>query len=137
MLWIIFIINKVIFIFYLIGALILNTIHIYKAKSMNIKDKEYRNQREKLHFKIRYSSIKEIIIKMLNAKKPFLKEMNKNIDELTNRQFELRNTDMNYNFLTASTNAIIQFLLIVTFSYLLLKSYLTISAALILYNYKK
>ena len=43
----VFIINKVVFIFYFISSLILTLIHLYKVKKYNEEDKKYRKQKTK------------------------------------------------------------------------------------------
>ncbi len=131
-----FIINKLVFSFYLSCALILTLIHLYKANKVNIEDKKYRKQREKTS-----GLVNELVrgirdIKMLNAKDSFIKEIDKNIDSLTQKQFDMRNCEMNYNWLADVTSAIIQFSLISLLIYMLYNNYLNVGTALILYNYK-
>ncbi len=132
----VFFINKIIFLFYLIGSLILTIIHLYKVKNVNEKDKAYRKQREKTS-----GLSSELVrgirdIKMLNAKDSFINEIEKNIDSLTTSQFNMRNCEINYNCAKGITAAIINFLLVILLIYLLSNSYITISIALIAYNYR-
>ena len=132
----VFIINKVVFFFYLIGSLILTIIHLYKVRKVNEKDKKYRKQRDKTS-----GLISELVrgvrdIKMLNAKESFVTEVEKNIDNLTKSQFDMRNVEMNYNCGVSIADAIIQFSLILLLVILLSNDHISIATALVLYNYK-
>lgn len=132
----VFVINKVVFIFYFISSLILTLIHLYKVKKYNEEDKKYRKQRDKTS-----GLITELVrgirdIKMLNAKDSYVNEVDKNVDNLSNRMFDMRNVDMNYNCIATITSAIIQFNLVGLLVYLLTKSFISVSTAIILYNYK-
>lgn len=132
----IFIISKIIFVYFLIGTIILTIIHLNKANKMNEKDKHYRYQREKTG-----GLIAELVrgirdIKMLNASNSFVLEIDNNIDKLTKSQFALRNTEMNYNLLSEIIYSIIQFILVILMIILLKNDLLSISAAIIIYNYR-
>lgn len=132
----IFIISKIIFVYFLIGTIILTIIHLNKANKMNEKDKYYRYQREKTG-----GLIAELVrgirdIKMLNASNSFVLEIDNNIDKLTKSQFALRNTEMNYNLLSEIIYSIIQFILVILMIILLKNDLLSISAAIIIYNYR-
>jgi ABC-type multidrug transport system fused ATPase/permease subunit len=132
----VFIVNKVVFFYYLICAIILSLLHIYSAGLVNEEDKKYRKQREKTS-----GLISELVrgvrdIKMLYAKNSFINEIDKSIDDLTTSQFSMRNVEMKYKFITDSLSALIEFFTIVILVYLLSKSYITVGVALILYNYK-
>lgn len=132
----VFIINKVMFLFYLVGALILTILNLNKARMVKEKEKLYREQRERTS-----GLIGELIrgvrdIKMLNAKSSFTDEIENNIDALTKSQFDMRNADMNYSFIIKIITSIIKFFLIVILIYLLAKSYITVATAIVLYNYR-
>ena len=132
----VFFINKVVFLFYIVGALILTFIHLYKVKKVNEEDKKYRKQNDKTS-----GLINELIrgirdIKMLNSKKYFINEIENNIDDLTRSQFKMRNAEMNYNCIATFISGIIQFSLIVLLINLLLNSHITVATAVVLYNYK-
>ena len=132
----VFIINKIIFLFFLLSSLILTLIHLVKVKKYNEEDKRYRKQRDKTS-----GLITELVrgirdIKMLNAKDSYVNEIDNNVDKLSQRMFDMRNVDMNYNCISQITSAIIVFILIVLLIHLLTKSFISVSAAIILYNYK-
>lgn len=132
----IFIINKIVFIFYLMSSIILTLIHLYKVRKYNEEDKKYRKQRDKTS-----GLISELVrgirdIKMLNAKDSYVNTIDTNVDKLSNSMFDMRNVDMNYNCVALITTAIIQFGLVLLLINLLTKSYISVSIAIILYNYK-
>ena len=133
----IFVINKLVFLFYFTCSLILTALHLYKVKNVNEKDKIYRKQREKTG-----GLIGELVrgirdIKMLNASESFMKEVENNIDELTVSQFKMRNTDMNYNAAISIAVGCMNFLLVALLIYLLTHNYIVMSTAVILYNYRQ
>jgi len=132
----IFIINKLVFIAYLLGSTILTVLHLMRTKAVNERDKNYRKQREKTA-----GLIGELVrgvrdIKMLNAKESFVCEIERNIDDLTKSQFKMRNTEMNYNAIIDSIGSTIELLLIVLMVYLIDNGALTIALALVLHNYE-
>ena len=132
----IFVINKRVFLFYLVASIILTIIHLMETKEVSLKDKAYRKQREKTA-----GLIGELVrgvrdIKMLNAKESFMKEIEKNIDDLTQSQFAMRNTEMNYNAAIDSIAGTIEFFLVVLIVSMLNDGALTVALALVLHNYK-
>ena len=85
----VFIINKWIFIFYLISSLIVTYIYVIKVKEVSYKDKILRQQREK-----NTSLTGELVrgvrdIKMLNARASFIKEIENSINEVSNKNFAM------------------------------------------------
>lgn len=132
----IFIVNKVVFVYFVICSIILTTLHIIKTKKINEQDKKYRRQSEKTN-----GLVSELVrgirdIKMLFAKDSFLDEIDRNIDDLTKSQFTLRNTEINYNCFISSMYDIFELLLIILFIYLLVNNHLTIAASIVLFNYR-
>lgn len=132
----IFIVNKVVFVYFVVCSVILTTLHIIKTKKVNEQDKKYRRQSEKTN-----GLVSELVrgirdIKMLFAKDSFLDEIDRNIDDLTKSQFALRNTEINYNCFISSMYDIFELLLIILFIYLLVNNHLTIAASIVLFNYR-
>lgn len=132
----IFIVNKVVFVYFVVCSVILTTLHIIKTKKVNEQDKKYRHQSEKTN-----GLVSELVrgirdIKMLFAKDSFLDEIDRNIDDLTKSQFALRNTEINYNCFISSMYDIFELLLIILFIYLLVNNHLTIAASIVLFNYR-
>jgi len=133
----VFIISKRVFLFYLICSLIVTFIYIIKVKKVNIKDNILREQREK-----NISLTSELVrgvrdIKMLNARDSFIQEIEKSINEVSNKTFDMRNTDMNYNLIINITSSIFDMLLIILIIYLVSINNISITTAVILYSYKK
>lgn len=132
----VFLINKIVCLYYVVGAGVLTLIHLFKVQKVNEKDKIYRKQREKSS-----GLVGELVrgirdIKMLHAKESFIDELEVNIDNLTESQFAMRNTEANYNWLASFISAAIQFGLIAILVYSLSYAGMAISTAIILYNYR-
>ena len=132
----VFLINKIVCLYYVVGAGVLTLIHLFKVQKVNEKDKIYRKQREKSS-----GLVGELVrgirdIKMLHAKESFIDELEVNIDNLTESQFAMRNTEANYNWLASFISAAIQFGLIAILVYSLSYVGMAISTAIILYNYR-
>ena len=132
----VFIIDKVVFCFYLLASILLTLLHLYKVERVNQEDKKYRHQRERTS-----GLISELVrgvrdIKMLNAKDSFIEEVEVNVDNLSTSQFRMRNVEANFEFVISVVNAIVQVLLISLLIYLMKSSSITVATALVLYNYK-
>lgn len=132
----IFILNKIVFVYFVVCSLILTLLNLLKIKKVNIEDKKYRHQREKTS-----SLVSELVrgirdIKMLYAKNSFVEEINDNIDELTKRQYNVRNVEMGYNLIIDIIYDLINFALIIIMIYLMSNDLLAVASALVLYNYR-
>lgn len=131
------IINKWVFLFYLICSLSVTYIYIIKVKKVNIKDKILRQQREK-NIGLTGELVRGIRdIKMLNARDSFIKEIEISINEVSNKNFDMRNTDMTYNLIISVVSSIFEALLIVLLIYLVSMNNMTIATSVVLYSYKK
>ena len=113
----IFIINKYVFIFYLVVSTILTILHLSKSKKINVLDKEKRKQQEKVT-----GLTSELVrgardVKMLNAK-------------------DMRNIDISYNFIIDSLKKIFQFILIVLFIHLININNLSVAMSIALFSYR-
>lgn len=132
----VFIINKIAFLYYLIVSIILTIIYLIKVRKFNQKDKEFRMQNEKTS-----GLSTELIrgvrdIKMLNARNSFMDEIERNINLLSLRQFEMRNVDMDFNCLINIVQVIAEFGLIILMILLIKSKLLTISSAIIIFSYR-
>lgn len=132
----IFIVNKIIFCYFIVCSILLTSLHLLKVRKMNEEDKKYRKQREKTN-----SLIGELVrgirdIKMLYAKDSFVDEIDENIDHLTKSQFDFRNVEINYNCIIDIAYDICEIVLILIFIYFLSNNYLSVASALVLYNYR-
>ena len=132
----VFIINKTVFFFYLVCAILLTYFHLIKSSKVKRKNREKRKADEKVT-----SLTSELIrgirdIKMLNAKASFFKKLDSSIDELNDKYLEARNIDINYNLLIETLISIANFLLIAIFVYLIKLDMLSVPMAVALYSYR-
>ena len=132
----ILIIDKYVFVFYVISAIILTALHVIKSKKCNLKDKEKRKSQEKVT-----SLTSELIrgsrdIKMLNIKKNFIETLNDNIKIKNQNYLDMRNIDIFYNYIIENLSEIFQFLLIILFIYLINYKGLTVAMAIALFSYR-
>lgn len=132
----IFIINKYVFIFYLVVSTILTILHLSKSKKINVLDKEKRKQQEKVT-----GLTSELVrgtrdVKMLNAKNSFVSVLNENIKEKNKRYLDMRNIDISYNFIIDSLKKIFQFILIVLFIHLININNLSVAMSIALFSYR-
>ena len=132
----IYIIDWHMFIFYLVSAVILSLLHYVKNESVGNKDKEFRKQSDKVA-----GLTGELVrgardIKMLYAKESFMKELDKNILKQSELNFEMRNTDMEYNLMIDIIKDILEFVTVILLVMLINKNIITVAIAIALYSYK-
>lgn len=133
----VFIINQWVFLFYLICSILVTSIYVMKVKKVNAKDKILRVQREK-NIGLTGELVRGVRdIKMLNAKDSFLEEIEHSINEVSSKNFAMRNVEMTFNLLINIVSAICEALLIVLLVYLISKQNMRIATAVVLYSYKK
>ena len=133
----VFIINKKIFLFYLFASIVLTMIHLIKVKRVGEKEILFRKQRDKTA-----SLATELIrgvrdIKMLNAKQSFMNNLDDNINEQTQRQFKMRNIEMNMNCVIGILQSIFEFGIILILIYLIGKEELIVANAIVLFSYRE
>lgn len=132
----VFIINKWAFIFYLICSFIVTYFYIIKVKKVNYKDKILRSKREK-NIGLTSELVRGVRdIKMLNANESFIKEIEKSINDVSNKNFDMRNTDIKYNLLIDISTSIFKALLILLLIYLVSNNIVNVATAVVLYSYK-
>ena len=132
----VFIINKWAFLYYLFCSIIVTITYVIRVKDVNEKDKILRKQREK-NTGLTGELVRGVRdIKMLNARSSFIKEIETSIENVTQKNFDMRNTEMKYdlviNIFTAFFKTILIFLLI----YLISINNTTIAIAVVLYSYR-
>lgn len=132
----VFIINKNVFVFYLLASIVLTVFHLIKVKKVGEKEVCFRAQRDKTT-----GLTTELIrgvrdIKMLNAKQAFMGNLEENIEELSKRQFETRNVEMDYNCGIGMAQSIFEFLLIVLLVSLIKNDTLLVANAIVLFSYR-
>lgn len=132
----VFIINKAVFLFYLVAAITLTAVHLYKVKKVGQKEVIFRNQKEKVS-----SLATELIrgvrdIKMLNAKDSFMDTIEDNINDLSKKQFSTRNTFNNLLCVVEILQALFEFGIVVLLIYLINSHGLLIANAIVLFSYR-
>ena len=132
----VFIINKYLFIFYLIASLIVTYLHLNKVKEVNMKDKILREQQEK-----NTGLTSELVrgvrdIKMLNASSSFINEIENSINKVSDKTYDMRNTEISYNLQIEVTTAIIELILVLLLIYLIGINNISIATAVVLFSYR-
>ena len=124
------------FIYYLITAIILTILHYIKNVQVGKKDVEFRNQSDKVA-----GLTGELVrgardIKMLYAKESFMVELDKNVKLQSEKNFEMRNTDMGFNLVIDLLKDLFEYLTIVILIYLVTRNIITVAVAVALYSYR-
>ena len=132
----ILIIDYHMFIYYLVAAIILTILYYAKNESVGEKDKQFRNQSDKVA-----GLTGELVrgardIKMLFAKESFMKELDNNVKKQSELNFEMRNTDMEYNLLIDISKDIFEFMTIILLIILIKYNILTVAVAFALFSYR-
>ena len=132
----ILIIDYHMFIYYLVAAIILTILYYAKNESVGEKDKQFRNQSDKVA-----GLTGELVrgardIKMLFAKESFMKELDNNVKKQSELNFEMRNTDMEYNLLIDIIKDIFEFMTIILLIILIKYNILTVAVAFALFSYR-
>ncbi len=131
----IFIINKIVFVYYAIFFIILVAIHLTRARIYSNNDKLYRKQQDKVS-----GFIAEFIrgirdIKMLNAEKSFMNEMESNVSDLTNKSYDMKITDLRFSLVVFILRNVCSLFLIFLIIYLIQSGELTIALGIVLMQY--
>lgn len=132
----VFVINKIAFLYYLLVTLILTIIYLIKVRKFNQKDKEFRMQNDKT-MGLSTELIRGVRdIKMLNARKSFMEEIERNINLLSLKMFEMRNTENDFDCLINIVQIIAEFGLVILLILLIKSNLLAISYAVIVFSYR-
>ena len=132
----VFIIDYHMFIYYLISALVLTLLSILKSNKLAKKDIEFRNQSDKVA-----GLTGELVrgardIKMLYAKDSFMEELDNNIVLQSERNFDMRNVDIFYEFVIGIAKRLFEFGMLIYLIYLIRNNVLSVAVALALYGYR-
>lgn len=130
------IINRQVFLYYLLVSIVLTVLYHEKTKLKGKKDIKFRNQTEKVS-----GLVGELVrgvrdIKMLNSKKSFMAKLDENITEQNKRRFEMAKVNMIYTYIIDTLKTIFEFGLVILLIYLVKKNTITIAIAIALFNYK-
>ena len=132
----ILVINRLVFVYYVIVAFILTKLHLVKSKDVNKKDKEKRLKQERVS-----GLTSELVrgtrdVKMLNAKDSFIDVLNENIKEKNRLYLAMRNVDISYNFFIDILSELFEFMLIVLFVFLIKNKFLSVAMSIALFSYR-
>ena len=130
------IINRQVFLFYLLVSIILTVLYNEKTKKKGKKDVEFRNQTENVS-----GLVGELVrgvrdIKMLNAKNSFVAKLDENIINQNQKRFEMAKVNMIYTYIIDTLKTIFEFILVILLVYLVNNNTITIPIAIALFNYK-
>jgi len=130
------IINRQVFLFYLLVSIILTVLYNEKTKKKGKKDVEFRNQTENVS-----GLVGELVrgvrdIKMLNAKNSFVAKLDENIISQNQKRFEMAKVNMIYTYIIDTLKTIFEFILVILLVYLVNNNTITIPIAIALFNYK-
>lgn len=132
----VFVINRQIFIYYLIVSIILTISHLIKTKKYGKKDIEYRKQVEKVS-----GLTSELVrgvrdIKMLNSRDSFMDALKICIEGQNQKNFEMRNIETIYNFIIGALTGLFEVGLIILLIILIKNNIITVAIAIALFNYR-
>lgn len=132
----ILIIDYHMFLYYFIASLILTILNYIKNEKVGEKDKEFRKESDKVA-----GLTGELVrgardIKMLYAKESFMKNLDDKIVIQNEKNFEMRNIDMNYNLFIGYIKMILEFVTVLLLVLLIRNNTLTVAIAIALYNYR-
>lgn len=124
------------FLYYLVASLILSIFNYIKNEKVGEKDKEFRKESDKVA-----GLTGELVrgardIKMLYAKESFMKNLDEKIVIQNEKNFEMRNIDMNYNLFIGYVKILFEFISVIFLITLINNSILTVAVAIALYNYR-
>jgi ABC-type multidrug transport system fused ATPase/permease subunit len=130
------VINRYVFLFYLVVAICLTSLNVIKSRKYNQKDREKRDTLDTVS-----SLSSELVrgvrdIKMLNAKESFNKSLARRLNLTKEKYLEMRNVEIFYNNIIEILTAVFEFLLIMIFIYLIKVGDLSIAMAIALYSYR-
>ena len=131
----IFIVNKIVFLFTLIILIIRYLIERARANRRKKDDKLSRKARDNVS-----SFVGELVrgardIKMLNSENDFMKEMNYRIKDFNEKRIRMQNISWNYRVFSFLFTDISFLLLIILLAFLIKDKVISISIAMVLYNY--
>lgn len=132
----ILIIDYHMFLYYFIASFILTILNYVKNEKVGEKEKEYRKESDKVA-----GLTGELVrgardIKMLYAKDSFMKSLDERIIIQNEKNFEMRNIDMNYNLFIGYIKMLLEFITVLLLIVLIRDNTLTVAIAIALYNYR-
>lgn len=131
-----FVINRQVFLYYLLVSVVLTALYNKKTNQKGKKDLQFRNKTEKVS-----GLVGELVrgvrdIKMLNAKDSFMLKLDENITQQNQKRFEMAKVNMIYTYIIDTLKAVFEFGLVILLIYLIKENTITIPIAIALFNYK-
>lgn len=132
----IFVINKYIFLYYLVGIVLIFILEKMRVKKYNLMDKEYRRHAEKTT-----GLASELIrgirdIKVLNASESFMNTASEKITDLNFERYKMSEVMRKYSLLTGSVRDTLDFILILISIFMISHGMITIPSVVIIYMYR-
>ena len=132
----ILIIDYHMFVYYSIASIILSILNYIKNEKVGEKDKEFRKESDRVA-----GLTGELVrgakdIKMLYAKESFMKNLDEKIIIQNEKNFEMRNIDMNYNLFIGYIKIFLEFITVILLVFLIKNNVLTVAVGVALYNYR-
>lgn len=130
------IINRQVFLYYLMVSMTLTVLYNAKTKRKGKIDVQFRNRTEKVS-----GLIGELVrgvrdIKMLNARNSFMVKLEENITEQNEKRFEMGKINRMYIYIIDTLKAVFELGLIILLIYLIKNNVITVAIAVALFNYK-
>ncbi|MCI8461216.1 MAG: ABC transporter ATP-binding protein [Bacilli bacterium] len=132
----IFIINKYVFCFYFLVAIILTALHLTKSNKMAKLDIQVRKQRDKVSSLVGELVRGEKDLKMLSAKQTFLEKLDNEIIQKNIKSYNRRKLNLSYSLLIKILSDIFIFTLIILLIILIKKNIISSAIAVALFTYK-
>ena len=132
----VFVINKVLFLYFLVITIFLFLIENTRTRVLNKNKKEIKKKREKIT-----GFASELVrgardIKMLNSEKPFIKKVDEYLDTYHDFRYKMYRKNRLYIFFRGSIRDLMDMMFIVLSIILIINNYLTVPNAIIIYYYK-
>ena len=130
------IINRQVFLYYLVVTIVLTILYNEKTKQKGKKDVEFRNKTEEVS-----GLTSELVrgvrdIKMLNAKNSFITKLEENVKEQNQKRLDMAKVNMSYTYIIDTLRAVFELGLILLLIYLVQNKTISIAIAIALFNYK-
>lgn len=131
----VFIINKIAFLYLLIMIISIYYVENKRVKYFNEKDKEFRKKNEYVS-----GFVGELVrgirdIKMLNAEKSFMKELDAKVVDLNEQRYSMAKTDRNYSFVRGCLIDLFDTGMVFLLVSLIIDKQLAIASAIVVHNY--
>ncbi len=132
----IYVINKYVFVYYLVVAVILTSLYLIRTKKIGKLDISYRQQGDKVSSLVGELVRGERDLKMLSAKNTFLECLFVEIKEKNARDYNKKFVEIVYLLIIRILSDVFVFALVVLLIYLIKNNILSISLAVALFTYK-